>query len=168
MLARRLLWFALIGELLLTLIVGAPLFVFLSPPGLVGREIMMAVFFHTLAIEGVLVLLVLALELVTRRFYCRYCCPLGGLLALVGSTRRLLVQRTTAACTGCGRCDPACPMGLAPSRNESLTPYCWNCGACIDSCQHEALRFHWRHALSEDMANRAKALPGEQGEQPAR
>lgn len=64
-LARRLLWFALIGEVLLSLILGAPLFVFLSPPGLVGRELMMAVFFQSLAWEGVLVVAVLALELLT-------------------------------------------------------------------------------------------------------
>jgi ferredoxin-type protein NapH len=145
-LAKRLLWFALISELLLSLILGAPLFVFLSPPGLVGRELMMAVFFQRLAWEGVLVIAVLALELVTRRFYCRYFCPLGGLLALLGMARRLVVHRRTD-CTHCGRCDRACPMGLAPSLGESLSPYCWNCGACIDSCDHAALRFIWRGGL---------------------
>jgi ferredoxin len=35
-------------------------------------------------------------------------------------------------------------MGLKPSRDESLSPYCWNCGACVDCCDHEALRFIWR------------------------
>lgn len=144
LLAKRTLWFALIGEVLLSLIVGAPLFVFLSPPGLVGREIMMAVFFRTLAVEGVLVLLVLALELVTRRFYCRYFCPLGALLALVGLGRRLVVQQQAGNCTGCVRCDRACPMGLSPSRGESGSAYCWNCGECIDVCRHQALDFHWR------------------------
>lgn len=144
LLAKRTLWFALIGEVLLSLIVGAPLFVFLSPPGLVGREIMMAVFFRTLAIEGVLVLLVLALELVTRRFYCRYCCPLGALLALTGMVRRLVVRQEANNCTGCGRCDRACPMGLSPRRGESRSAYCWNCGECVDVCSHQALDFHWR------------------------
>lgn len=144
LLAKRTLWFALIGEVLLSLIVGAPIFVFLSPPGLVGREIMMAVFFRTLAIEGVLVLLVLVLELVTRRFYCRYCCPLGALLALAGMGRRLVVGQGGGNCTDCGRCDRACPMGLAPSRGESRSAYCWNCGECVDACSHQALDFHWR------------------------
>ncbi|PXF59755.1 MAG: hypothetical protein C4B58_02690 [Deltaproteobacteria bacterium] len=50
-LPKAIFWYALAGELLFAMILGAPLFVFLSPPGLVGREIMMAVFFHsTLAI----------------------------------------------------------------------------------------------------------------------
>ena len=143
-LAKQLLWFALIGELLLSLILGAPFFVFLSPPGLVGRELMMAVFFHSLAWEGVVVIVVLSLELMTQRFYCRYFCPLGALLALVGSARKLVVERTADNCTRCGRCDRTCPMGLKPSAGESLLPYCWNCGACIDSCDHDALRFQWR------------------------
>ena len=107
----------------------------------------MAVFFHSLAWEGVLVIAVLALELVTRRFYCRYFCPLGGLLALLGMARRLVVHRRADNCTHCGRCDRACPLGLAPSIGESLSPYCWNCGVCIDSCDHAALHFIWRRGF---------------------
>jgi ferredoxin-type protein NapH len=158
-LVRRLLWFALIGELLLSLILGAPLFVFLSPPGLVGRELMMVVFFHSLAWEGVLVIAVLTLELVTRRFYCRYFCPLGGLLALLGMARRLVVHRRAGNCNHCGRCDLACPLGLAPSIGESLSPYCWNCGVCIDSCDHAALDFIWRKGFKGNEAAGEVAPP---------
>ncbi|NOQ45324.1 MAG: 4Fe-4S binding protein [Desulfobulbaceae bacterium] len=143
-LARTMLWYTLITELLLTMILGAPIFVFMSPPGLVGREIMMAVFFHKLALEGVVVLLVLLLELVTRRFYCRYFCPLGALLAFIGMRRKLVVQHDGETCVECGLCDKACPLGLAPSLGESTSVYCWNCGSCIDSCQSDALVFSWK------------------------
>jgi ferredoxin-type protein NapH len=141
-LAKRILWFALIGELVLSLILGAPLFVFLSLPGLVGRELMMVVYFHSLAWEGVLVLAVLALELLTRRFYCRYFCPLRGLLALLGIYRKMIVHHRMAGnCTHCGRCDRSCPLGLKPGSGASLSAYCWNCGVCIDQCDHDALHF---------------------------
>ena len=141
--ARNVLWFVLLGELLLSMIIGAPLFVFLSPPGLVGREIMMLVFFHTLAIEGVLLLVIIGLELVTRRFFCRSFCPLGALLALVGSRRRLRVVVDEKSCVDCGMCVRSCPMGLAPQTGEGMSAYCWNCGECLDSCKTDALRFSW-------------------------
>lgn len=143
-LPRSLLWFVLAAELVLALVLGAPLFVFLSPPGLVGRELMMVVFFGTLAVEGVLIVTVLALNLFSRRSFCRYLCPLGGLLALIGSRRSLRVKRAAAACSGCGQCDPACPLGLTASRGEGESSYCWNCGECIDACAAKALRFSWR------------------------
>lgn len=142
--AKRFLWFTLMAELLLSMILGAPLFVFLSPPGLVGREIMMAVFFKKLALEGLILLLIVTLELATRRFFCRSFCPLGGLLALIGSRRRMVVQLDRNACSRCGLCTRSCPMGLRPDEDEGRTPYCWNCGECIDSCQDRAISFSWR------------------------
>jgi ferredoxin-type protein NapH len=142
--AKKLLWFVLIAELVVSLVLGAPLFVFLSPPGLVGREIMMAVFFGKLALEGVLILAVILLELLTRRFFCRTFCPLGGLLAFLGLKRRLRVHLQAAGCTACGRCAKVCPMGLKPEEGEGLSAYCWNCGECVDSCRFDALHFRWQ------------------------
>jgi len=141
--AKKALWFSLIAELLISLVLGAPLFVFLSPPGLVGREIMMAVFFHKLALEGVLILVVILLELLTRRFFCRSFCPLGGLLAFLGRKRRLRVNFQAATCISCEKCTKACPMGLKPNAGEGLSAYCWNCGECVDICRHQALGFRW-------------------------
>ncbi len=142
--AKRVLWFTLIAELVLSMVLGAPLFVFLSPPGLIGREIMMLVFFKTVAFEGGILLLILLLELLTRRFFCRSFCPLGGFLAFVGQKRKLLVGYEEDNCTGCGRCDLVCPMGLAPRSADREGGYCWNCGECLDNCQEEALFFHWK------------------------
>ena len=140
---RMLLWLTLIGELLLTMVAGAPIFVFLSPPGLVGREIMMLVFFGTLAGEGVLLLAVFLFEILGRRFFCRSFCPLGALLALVGIKRRLRLRLDADACLSCGRCAEICPMGLKPDAGEGASAYCWNCGDCADICPSQALRLRW-------------------------
>lgn len=148
-LPRRILWYALIGELLLTMILGAPIFVFVSPPGLVGRELMTLIFFHTLALEGVILLLVLGMNMVTRRFYCRYFCPLGATLNLIGSRRKLRVSLDHERCTTCGLCDRRCPLGLSPASGMAESLYCWNCGECVDACPSQALAFHWRQGLEQ-------------------
>ena len=140
---KKVIWFTLIGELLISMVIGLPVFVFLSPPGLVGREIMMLVFFRTLALEGIILPLVIGLEIFSRRFFCRSFCPLGGLLACIGSGRKLRVVQDQEACTGCGRCNRGCPLGLRPEQGESLSAYCWNCGECVDLCRDQALKFRW-------------------------
>ena len=142
--AKKVLWFTLIAEIFLSMVLGAPIFVFLSPPGLVGREIMMMVFFRTVALEGIILFLVLVLELITRRCFCRSFCPLGGLLAFFGRKRRLLVRVDQENCTSCGMCEKTCPMGLLPNIGEGTSAYCWNCGECLDSCRYDALHFCWQ------------------------
>ncbi len=151
-LPRALLWFVLVAEIATSVILGSPLWVFLSPPGLVGRELMTYVFFGTFAIEGVLVLAVLGLNFITRRFFCRYLCPLGALLALLGKNRALAISKPSMTCTGCGRCDRACPLGLSPSKGEGQSTVCWNCGRCVDACNKNGLDFQWRWGRSKTNA----------------
>jgi ferredoxin-type protein NapH len=144
LLPRRLIWYTLLGELALTMVIGGPIFVFVSPPGLVGREIMNLVFFHTIALEGAILLPVLGMNLVTRRFYCRSFCPLGATLNLIGARRKLAVTFNHEQCTDCGLCAQICPLGLYPAKGMAESIYCWNCGECVDVCKSQALTFQWR------------------------
>lgn len=142
-LPKQILWFVLLADMSVAMILGAPIFVIFSPPGLIGREIMRAVFFHTLAIEVLVVVGVLVANLITRRFFCRYFCPLGGLLAFIGGKRKLVIQHDRGSCTECGICERSCPLGLNPEQGEGASFYCWNCGECVESCQTNSLRLTW-------------------------
>ncbi|TCK03377.1 4Fe-4S binding protein [Phorcysia thermohydrogeniphila] len=143
-LPHKILWFALTTELLLTMVIGYPMFVWWSPPGLVGREIMFYAFYKVITVEVWIVVVVLSLNLFTRRFFCRYFCPLGALLALIGKKRQLVIKYLPDKCINCKVCDTRCPMGIKPSIGESQTVYCWNCAECVDACPTKALKFIWR------------------------
>ncbi len=142
-LPRYIIWYVLVAEILISMTLAAPLFVFLSPPGLVGREIMTAVFFHTLALEGIIILVVLWMNFITKRFFCRYFCPLGATLNILGANRKLRVIQDLSRCNNCKKCDYVCPRGLKPSTGMTESIYCWNCGECTMVCEPKALDYHW-------------------------
>lgn len=67
-----------------------------------------------LAAEAAVIPAVAGLELARPRFWCRYLCPLGALLTLVGSRALLRIRLPLRECVGCGRCTVSCPHGLDP------------------------------------------------------
>lgn len=80
-----------------------------------------------------------------ERFWCRYLCPLGGLLGWV-SRIALLQRRTGDNCTGCAVCSRHCPTGtINPVRNFASDPAeCTVCYDCIEVCPKGESGFHWK------------------------
>lgn len=79
-------------------------------------------------------LVVLAGSLLIPRFWCRYLCPLGGLLSLVQRIAPFKVRRNRAACIDCKRCDKACPLNLRVSTARAVTHDCSMCLRCVSAC----------------------------------
>ena len=76
----------------------------------------------------------IVLSLVVERFWCRYLCPLGALLALTNKISLWHIRADQTACIACGRCDRACPMGLDVVREVERGLECTRCRACVQAC----------------------------------
>lgn len=95
--------------------------------------------------EAMLVLAVFAvivgLNSLTRRFWCRNLCPLGALLGLFAQVP-ILKRVVSSGCTDCGKCVRGCNMGAIPKAPRlTRSPECIECFDCVADCPPKAIRF---------------------------
>ena len=85
---------------------------------------------------GLIVLVVsLAGSLAYDRFFCKYLCPAGALLALLSRFSVLGIRRDPGACIDCGRCDKACMMNIDVATADVVTSAeCISCNECVNAC----------------------------------
>jgi MauM/NapG family ferredoxin protein len=98
---------------------------------------------------GVFFVVILLLNLLAERFWCRYLCPLGALLGL-GSRISLIQRRVNANCVECGLCGKDCPTGTIDVKNgyKSDPAECTLCMNCAGTCNKNAYAFtpQWKPA----------------------
>jgi len=98
-------------------------------------------FYNQNLLIGAIFFVVLGLNLLEKRFWCKYLCPLGALLGLV-SRFSLLKRSVSEGCTECGACGRVCQGNAAPDQKEQWKDteclYCWNCD---DVCPQNAVSF---------------------------
>jgi NAD-dependent dihydropyrimidine dehydrogenase PreA subunit len=87
--------------------------------------------------------LVLLLNLIERRFWCRYLCPLGALVGL-GSKFSWVKRRVNQmSCVQCGECATLCTMGAISAKLDftSDPAECIMCMDCAPPCPKTAITF---------------------------
>jgi MauM/NapG family ferredoxin protein len=94
---------------------------------------------------------IFALNYFAPRFWCRYLCPLGSMLGLIGKVAIFRREIDPAACNQCGACTRVCPTGtIRPDKNYASDPAeCTMCLDCVSVCPRSGQSFpaHLRPAL---------------------
>lgn len=87
-------------------------------------------------------LLILGLNWIAERFWCRYLCPLGAMLGIVSRTA-IFRREVSDACTSCGICAANCPTGTIDKENgyASDPAECIYCYDCATDCPVNAISF---------------------------
>ena len=91
--------------------------------------------------------LILALEKLSRRFWCRNLCPLGALLGFL-SQFRFFGRKVADSCTSCAFCHSECKMNAIPADNplDTHAAECIQCFNCAENCPEKisAVSYGWQ------------------------
>ena len=122
--------------------------VLLSRTGYGAEEFFAPVFgYHIQAYQtawfiGLLFLVILFLNRIRPRFWCRVLCPLGALLGLCARFSILKLKKYPEKCTQCNLCLKHCQGAASPRPDQTWeTAECHMCFNCEHVCPEEALAF---------------------------
>jgi MauM/NapG family ferredoxin protein len=93
---------------------------------------------------GMLFFVILGLNFIEKRFWCKYLCPLGAFLGIL-SRYSLLRRSVSEGCTSCGVCATVCQGNASPEAKEHWRDTeCLVCRNCDDICPQNAVSFGFR------------------------
>lgn len=82
--------------------------------------------------------LVMVGTMLNERFFCKYLCPLGAILAPFSKVSLTKITKPTADCHHCKCCSAVCPMDINPSELETVNSgECIRCLECVTACPRE-------------------------------
>lgn len=130
----------------LAVVTGYTVFETINPVGILSRA-----FTYGAGLAVAWVVLLLAVEVVySRRFWCRYMCPVGLTYGAVGALSPVKVTYDAEKCLHEGQCRRVCMvphvlsvtrMGHAADVKTDIGADCTRCGLCVDACPTGSLKF---------------------------
>ena len=98
--------------------------------------------FQTAWFIGLIFIIILFLNRVRPRFWCRVLCPLGALMGLFSMVSLLKLKKNPEKCTNCNLCEKHCQGAASPHPDKVWeSSECVACFNCHNLCPEKALRF---------------------------
>ncbi len=150
-LPRQIRYVVLTLSLLLSALLGIAAFEWVSPIGILHRELIYGIGFGAAALAGLFIFDALVL----RHGWCGHLCPLGAFWAQVGRVARVRVAFDESTCTQCGDCLKVCPepqvlnLKAAAQAGMVRSGECTHCARCISVCPEQSLAFSWRAHIEQ-------------------
>jgi ferredoxin-type protein NapH len=141
--SRNIRYFVLAASLALSAITGMAAFEWVSPIGMMHREIIFGIGMGAMALLAIFLFDLLIL----KNGWCGHLCPLGGFWSLVGRVALVRVRFDKTTCTHCGECAKVCPEPQVLNlKRLDVTGVvdsgeCSNCGRCTALCPEGSLSF---------------------------
>ncbi|UCF69034.1 MAG: 4Fe-4S dicluster domain-containing protein [Acidobacteriota bacterium] len=89
---------------------------------------------------GLVLFVLVGMNVVIPRFFCRVLCPLGALLGVSSRFALFRINRDVHKCTDCNMCMARCEGASDPQGQLRLSE-CFVCFNCIDDCPEDALSY---------------------------
>jgi len=95
-------------------------------------------------------IIICSLVLITKRFWCRFICPLGAIYSLVAKFS--LLRRHVDKCINCMRCESICRMDAIKEDMSYRKSECILCMDCVYDCPVQGTKFTWPAKLVKSNA----------------
>lgn len=138
-----------IGFIILAFLTKNLVFENLNPVGILSRAMIYG--------PGLILFWILGLILFeiiySKRFWCRYVCPLGATMGMIGSFAPVTIKFDHDKCGYCMDCQDVCLVphelwfvqrGKATQKIHYTGSDCTRCGLCVDTCGGKALTFTFK------------------------
>ena len=99
-------------------------------------DIKMYYFFANISSFAIWTLVILVLlSVVVKNFWCRFLCPYGALLGILGWLSPIKIKRNKETCIDCDLCTKACPSLIQVHKvNTVWSDECTSCLECVQAC----------------------------------
>ncbi len=113
----------------------------------------------SVAVGGILLLLILIGSAFVERFFCRYLCPMGAFFAITSRAKAVVIDKPREGCGKCRVCTRHCAMGIQLYETDTVkSGECIACMKCVESCPRKNIHVKTIHKNTSSLVAAAASI----------